>query len=104
MLDFLGVSIFEGAESLGILLLSLQQVFIPLLVELLILLDMGLLTLLLLLSLIENEFLQLLLVVLMLKLLQSFLGHLGLYVLALSFTIVSMLIKNLPVQIRSLAK
>jgi hypothetical protein len=96
LLDFLGVSIFEGAKSLSILLLSLQQVFIPLLVELLILLDMSLFALLLLLSLVEDELLELLLVILMLKFLQSLLGHLGLNVFALSLAIVSVLVENLP--------
>ena len=96
LLDFLGVSIFEGAKSLSILLLGLEEILIPLLVELLILLDMSLFALLLLLSLVEDELLELLLVILMLKFLQSLLGHLGLNVFALSLTIVSMLVENLP--------
>lgn len=96
LLDLLGVSIFQGAESLGILLLGLEQVLIPLLVELLILLDMGLFALLLLLRLVENQFLQLLLVVLVLELLQSLLSHFSLNVLALGLTVVAMLVQNLP--------
>ena len=96
LLDFLGVSIFEGAKSLSILLLGLEEILIPLLVELLILLDMSLFALLLLLSLVEDELLELLLVILMLKFLQSLLGHLGLNVFALSLAIVSMLVENLP--------
>lgn len=100
LLDFLGVSIFEGAKSLSILLLGLEEILIPLLVELLILLDMSLFALLLLLSLVENELLELLLVVLMLKFLQSLLGHLGLNVFALSLTIVSVLVENLPKELK----
>jgi hypothetical protein len=96
LLDFLGVSIFEGAKSLSILLLGLEEILIPLLVELLILLDMSLFALLLLLSLVEDELLELLLVILMLKFLQSLLGHLSLNVFALSLAIVSMLVENLP--------
>lgn len=101
LLDFLGVSIFEGAKSLSILLLGLEEILIPLLVELLILLDMSLFALLLLLSLVENELLELLLVVLMLKFLQSLLGHLGLNVFALSLTIVSVLVENLPKELEN---
>lgn len=96
LLDFLGVSIFEGAKSLSILLLGLEEILIPLLVELLILLDMSLFALLLLLSLVEDELLELLLVILMLEFLQSLLGHLGLNVFALSLAIVSVLVENLP--------
>ena len=69
LLNFLGVSIFKSAKSLGILLLGLEKVFVPLLVELLVLLDVSLFALLLLLGLVENEFLQLLLIVLVLELL-----------------------------------
>lgn len=96
LLDFLGVSIFEGAKSLSILLLGLEEILIPLLVELLILLDMSLFALLLLLGLVEDELLELLLVILMLEFLQSLLSHLGLNVFALGFTIVSVLVENLP--------
>ena len=97
LLDFLGVSILEGAKSLGILLLGLEEILVPLLVELLILLNVGLFALLLLLSLVENELLKLLLVVLMLEFFQSLLSHFGLNIFALSFTIVSVLVENLPV-------
>ena len=97
LLDFLGVSILEGAKSLSILLLGLEQILVPLLVELLVLLDVSLLALLLLLGLVEDELLELLLVVLMLEFLQSLLSHLGLNVFALSLAIVSVLVKNLPI-------
>ena len=96
LFDFLGVSIFKGAKSLGILLLGLEKVLVPLLVELLVLLDVSLFALLLLLGLVENKFLQLLLVVLVFELLQSLLSHFSLNVLALGFTVVSMLTQNLP--------
>ena len=98
LLDFLGVPIFEGAKSLSILLLGLEKILIPLLVELLILLDMSLFALLLLLSLVEDKLLEFLLVILMLELLQSLLGHLGLNVFALSLAIVSVLVENLPIE------
>jgi hypothetical protein len=65
LLDFLGVAILKRAECLGILLLSLKKILVPLLVELLVLLDMGLLALLLLLRLVEDELLELLLIILM---------------------------------------
>lgn len=98
LLDFLGVPIFEGAKSLSILLLGLEKILIPLLVELLILLDMSLFALLLLLSLVEDKLLEFLLVILMLELLQSLLGHLGLNVFALGLAIISVLVENLPVE------
>ena len=66
LLDLLGVSILKGAKSLGVLLLGLKEIFVPLLVELLILLDMSSLALFLLLGLVEHQLLELLLVVLML--------------------------------------
>ena len=96
LFDFLGVSILKGAKSLSILLLGLEEILIPLLVELLILLDVSLFALFLLLCLVEDKLLTLLLVILMLQLLQSFLSHLGLNVFALGFAIVSMLIENRP--------
>ena len=101
MLDLLGVSIFKSAKSLGILLLGLEEILIPLLVELLVLLDVSLLTFLLLLGLVEDEVLKLLLVVLVLELLKSLLSHFGLNVFALGLTVVSVLVKNLPVEINN---
>lgn len=97
LLDLLGVSILEGAKSLGVFLLGLEEILVPLLVELLVLLDVSLFALLLLLSLVEDQLLKLLLVVLMLELLQSLLSHLGLNVFALSLTVVSVLVENLPI-------
>ena len=96
LLDLLGVSILEGAKSLGVFLLGLEEILVPLLVELLVLLDVSLFALLLLLGLVEDQLLKLLLVVLMLELLQSLLSHLGLNVFALSLTVVSVLVQNLP--------
>jgi hypothetical protein len=57
LFDLLGVSILKSAKGLGVLLLGLEEVFVPLLVELLVLLDMSLFAILLLLGLVENEFL-----------------------------------------------
>lgn len=96
-LDFLRVSVLQGAKSLGILLLGLQEILVPLLVELLVLLDVSLLALLLLLGLVENQFLALLLIVLLFELLKSLLSHFSLDILALGFAVVSVFIENLPV-------
>jgi apolipoprotein N-acyltransferase len=93
----LGVSIFQGTKSLGVFLLGLEQIFVPLLVELLVLLNMGLLTLLLLLGLVENQFLEFLLIILLFELLKSFLSHLSFDVLDFGLTVISMLIQNLPI-------
>lgn len=64
--DLLSVSILELAEGLSVLLLSVEEILVPLLVELLVLLNMGLFTLFSLLCLIENELLVTAIVVLML--------------------------------------
>jgi apolipoprotein N-acyltransferase len=92
------VSIFQGTKSLGVFLLGLEQIFIPLLVELLVLLDMGLLALLLLLGLVENQFLEFLLIILLFELLKPLLCHLGFNILAFGLTVVSMLVQYLPIR------
>jgi hypothetical protein len=51
------MSIFKLTEGLSILFLGLKEIFVPLLVEFLVLFDMSLLTFLFLLGLVENEFL-----------------------------------------------
>ena len=94
--DLLGVSILKSTESLGVLLLSLEQILVPLLVELLVLLDVSLLAFLLLLRLVENQFLTFLLIILLFELFQPLLSHFGLHILAFGFTVVSMLVQNLP--------
>ena len=96
LFDLLSVSILKGTKGLGVLLLSLEKVLVPLLIELLVLLNMSLFAILLLLGLVENELLQFLLVVLVLQFLKSFLCHFGFHVFALSFTVVPVLIENLP--------
>jgi len=96
-LDLLGVSILEGSESLSVFLLGLEEIFIPLLVELLVLLDMSLLALLLLLGLVEDQFLKFLLIILLFELLKPLLSHLGFDILALGLTVVSMLVQYLHV-------
>ena len=94
LLDFLGVPIFEGAKSLSILLLGLEKILIPLLIELLVLLNMCLFTLLSLLSLVENQLLVTAIIVLMLKLCNSVLGHLSLHIFLLMLTGSSVVFKN----------
>tara|TARA_B110000285_G_C15063510_1_gene583729 strand:- start:204 stop:629 length:426 start_codon:yes stop_codon:yes gene_type:complete len=96
-LDLLGVSILEGSESLSVFLLGLEEIFIPLLVELLVLLDMSLLALLLLLGLVEDQFLKFLLIILLFELLKPLLSHLGFHILALGLTVISMLVQYLPI-------
>jgi hypothetical protein len=97
-LDLLGVSILEGSKSLSVFLLGLKEIFIPLLVELLVLLDMSLLALLLLLGLVEDQFLKFLLIILLFELLKPLLSHLGFDILALGLTVVSMLVQYLPIR------
>lgn len=87
--------VFEFTEGLAILLLSLEQVLIPLFVELLVLLDVGLLALLTLLSLVEDEFLVAAVIVLLLELFNTVLSHLSLNVFALTLTGGSMLLEHL---------
>ena len=94
-----GVSVFEFTKSLGIFLLGLKQIFIPLLIEFLILLDVSLFTFFSLLSLVENKLLISSIVVLLLEFLDSILGHLSLDVLALALTGVSVILKYLTVYV-----
>lgn len=94
LLDLLGVPVLELTEGLGVLLLGLEEVLVPLLVELLVLLDVGLLTLLSLLRLVEDELLVTAVVVLKLELGDSVLGHLGLDVLLLGFASPSVVLEN----------
>lgn len=56
-LNLLSMSIFKLTEGLSILFLGLKEIFVPLLVEFLVLFNMSLLTFLFLLGLVENEFL-----------------------------------------------
>jgi hypothetical protein len=62
-----GMLSLELSEGLSILLLSLEEIIVPLLVELVILLDMCLLTLISLLSLVEDQLILLSLIVLIFK-------------------------------------
>lgn len=82
----MGVSILELAKGLSVLLLGMEKVLVPLLVELLVLLNMGLFALLSLLSLIEDQLFVTAIVVLMFQLGNSVLGHLSLHVLLLVLT------------------
>ena len=94
-----GVPVFEFTKSLSIFLLGLEQIFIPLLIEFLILLDVSLFTFFSLLSLVENKLLISSIVVLLLEFLDSILGHLSLDVLALALTGVSVILKYLTVYV-----
>ena len=101
LLDLLGVSILKGAKSLGVLLLGLKEIFVPLLVELLILLNVSLLALLTLLSLVEDELLQATIVVLLLKLRDTVLSHLSLNVLALLLASDAVVFQHLAIKLVS---
>ena len=75
--------------------MSLKEVFVPLLVEFLVLLDMGLLALLTLLRLVEDEFLVAAIVVLLLELNDPVFGHLSLHILAFLLTRVPVILQHL---------
>ena len=89
-----GVSLLKFSQSLGVLLLGLEEILVPLLVELLVLLDVGLLALLSLLGLVEHQLLVPPVVVLEPQLRDAVLGHLGLDVLALLLARLSMLFES----------
>ena len=93
-LDLLSVSVLELSKSLSVLLLGVEEVLVPLLVKFLVLLNMCLLTLLPLLSLIEDQLLVTAIVVLMLQLCDSVFGHLSLYVFLLMLTSSSMVFEH----------
>jgi hypothetical protein len=89
------MSIFELSKGLSVLLLGLEEILVPLLVELLVLFDVGLLTFFSLLSLVEDELLLSTMVILYLKLRNSVFGKLSFDVLAFHFASVSVLLKDL---------
>ena len=97
LLDLNGMSVLQLGKSLAVLFLGLKQILIPLLVELLILLDVSLLALLSLLGLVEDELIVTAVIVLLLELSNTILGHLGLNVLALALTGLSVLLEDLAV-------
>lgn len=90
----LRVSILELAEGFGILFLGLKKILVPLLVELLVLLDVSLFTLLSLLGLIEDQFTKAPIVVLLLEFSHSVFGHLCFDVLAFFLAGQSVILKN----------
>ncbi len=98
LLDFIGVAVLQFREGLGVLLLSLEEVLVPLLVELLVLLDVRLLALLPLLRLVEDELLKAAVVVLLLKFGDAVFGHFGLNVLAFPLAGVPMVLQDLAVE------
>jgi len=89
------VTFLKFGKCLGIFLLGLEEVFVPLLVEFLVLLDMCLLALLTLLRLVEDELLVPAIVVLLLELNDPVLGHLSLNILSFAFTCVSVIFEDL---------
>ena len=89
--------VFKLSECLCILLLSLEQVIIPLLVELLVLLDVSLLALFPLLLLVEDELLVSSLVVLVPELSNPVLGHFSLDILAFLLASLSVLLQGLTI-------
>ena len=97
-LDLLGVAILEFGEGLGILLLGLEEIFVPLLIKLLVLLDMGLLALFSLEVLSHEHLLVPPLVVLGLELSHSVLGHLSLNIFTLQFTSLSVILENTTIK------
>ena len=92
--DLLTVSTFKFTESLGILFLSLKKIFIPLLIEFLILLDVSLFTFIFLLFLIKLEFFNLSLSKLTFQLFNSVFGHLGFNVFLFMLTSDLMIVQN----------
>ena len=95
---------FQLAESLSVFGLGLEQIFVPLLVKLMILLNVGVLTLLSSLSLVEDELVELSLVVLELELGNPVFGHFSLNVLALDFAGVAVLLKDLAIGRKAVKK
>ena len=84
----------ELGQSLAVLLLSLKKILVPLVVEFRVLLNVSLLTLLSLLSLVEDQLLEAAVIVLLLQLGNSVLSHLGFNILALTFAGLSVVLKN----------
>ena len=95
--NFDSMSVLELTEGLSIFLLGLKKIFVPLLIEFLVLLDVCLFALLSLLCLIENKFLISSVVVLLFKLLDSILCHFCLNILAFSLACFSVIFKDLTV-------
>lgn len=88
------MSVLKLAKGLSVFLLGLEEIVVPLLVELLVLLDVRLLALLTLLRLLEDQLLSSSVVVLQLKLVDSVLSHFSFDVLALDLASLSVLLKN----------
>ena len=95
--DLSGVSCFELTQGLSVFFLCLKKILVPLLIELLVLLNMCLLALLTLLSLIENQLLVAAIIILLFELCDSILGHLGLNIFPFALTCVSVVFKYLAI-------
>ena len=88
------MAVLERADRLLILLLNLCEGLVPALVEVLVLHQVGLLDLLALSGLLVNKGLPSASEILDLQLLDAVLRHFGLYVLALSLTLLAVLLQN----------
>ena len=88
------MSLLELSKGLGILLLGLEEVFVPLLIELLVLLYVSLFTLLSLLGLTEDKLFISSVIVLNSELSDSVFSHLCLDVVTLLFASLSVLLKG----------
>ncbi len=97
LLELLGMLSLQLAEGLSVLLLGLEEIVVPLLVELVVLFDVSLLALLLLLSLVEQQLVFLSLVILVLEFGDPVLGHLSLDVLSFDLAGVSVLFEDFTI-------
>ena len=91
------MTLFEFGKGLGIFFLGLEEVLVPLLVELLVLFDMSLLALFSLLRLVEDELLVPAIVILLLKLGNPILSHLSLHILPFTLTRLSVIFQYFAV-------
>ena len=80
------MSVLQFSQSLGILLLGLEQILVPLLIEFLVLFNMSLLTFLSLLSLVKDQLAEAPIIILLLKFGDTIFSHLGFDILALLLT------------------
>ena len=94
LLQLLSVSLLEFSKSIGVFSLSSEEIIVPLLIELLVLLDVSLLAIFSLLGLHEDQLLVSSVVVLESELGNPVFGHLSLDVLALVLASLSVLLES----------
>jgi hypothetical protein len=99
--ELLSVLSFKLAKCLGIFLLSLEKVVVPLLVEIVVLLDVCLLAFFSLLCLVKEKLVSFALIILEFELSNPVLGHLSLDVLALDLAGVPVFLEDLAVWVVS---